>query len=60
MLRKLTEAKSVKYPIPRQQEVYMPLNRKEGSNCSWEGTLTQEEIKAFTRKYRQVHKVTAW
>lgn len=41
MLRKLTKAKSVKPPIPRKPEVYIPLNIKEGSNCSWEGTLTQ-------------------
>ena len=60
MFKMLTEAKSVKPPTPRRQEVYIPLNRKEGSNCSWEGTLTQEEIREFARKCRQVHKVTAW
>lgn len=60
MFRKLTQVKSVKPPVPRPQEVYIPQNRKEGSNCSWEGTLTQEEIREFARKCRQVHKVTAW
>lgn len=60
MLRKLTEAKSVKAPIIRPPEVYIPQNRKEGNICSWEGALTQEEIREFARKCRQVHKVTAW
>lgn len=50
----------MKYPIPRQQDVYTPLNRKEGSNCSWEGKLTREEIRDAARKCRQGHKVTAW
>ena len=52
MLRKLTQSKSVKPPIQRGQEVYIPLNRKEGSNCSREGALTQEEIREASRKCR--------
>jgi len=34
MLRKLTETKLVKSPMARKTEVYIPLNRIEGSNCS--------------------------
>ena len=60
MLRKLTETKLVKSPMARKTEVYIPLNRIEGSNCSQEGMLTREEIREFARKGRQVHKVTAW
>lgn len=60
MLRMLTETKSLKPPVPRQQEVYIPQNIKEGSNCRCEGALTQQEIREFARNCRQVHKVTAW